>query len=376
MVVDQREPIELPVEHISNAPTPERGGPFVFQVQFGGDGIEVRQSPWVQPQPRRPRRFLPLVLFIATCLSTFWAGGSMFMRPRLIPGDPPQVVADLSSFVTEGLKYSIALMAILVAHEMGHFLQAVRYHVPASWPWFIPMPFSPLGTMGAVIFQASGRADRKQMFDIGITGPLAGLVVAIPVTIWGLADSRVVNMDQFGGGLSFGNPLLLEWLAERQFGALQPNQDVVMTPLLHAGWVGILVTALNLIPIGQLDGGHILYGLIGRRAHRVAIALLWGALGWMWFSGNWSYVVIVILLLTMGARHPPTRDDSVPLGPFRVMLGWLTLAFIVIGFTPDPIRFDNRPPPEVIEDEAEPTFVGSELHPQERVNNVTRPSLF
>lgn len=374
--MDQREPIELPVEHISNAPAPERGGPFVFQVQFGGDGIEVRQNPWIQPQPRRPRRFLPLVLFIATCLSTFWAGGSMFMRPKLIPGDPPRVVADLGSFVSEGLKYSVALMTILLAHEMGHFLQAVRYKVPASWPWFIPMPFSPLGTMGAVIFQASGRADRKQMFDIGITGPLAGLVVAIPVTIWGLADSRVVNMDEFGGGLSFGNPLLLEWLAERQFGPLQPNQDVVMTPLLHAGWVGILVTALNLIPIGQLDGGHILYGLIGRRAHRVAILLLWGALFGMWYSGNWSYIMIVILLLTMGARHPPTRDDTVPLGPFRVLLGWLTLAFVVIGFTPDPIRFEDRPLPKVIEDEAEPIFVRSEAILRECVDTVDRPVLF
>lgn len=374
--MDQREPIELPVEHISNAPAPERGGPFVFQVQFGGDGIEVQQNPWIQPQPRRPRRFLPLVLFIATCLSTFWAGGSMFMRPKLIPGDPPRVVADLGSFVSEGLKYSVALMTILLAHEMGHFLQAVRYKVPASWPWFIPMPFSPLGTMGAVIFQASGRADRKQMFDIGITGPLAGLVVAIPVTIWGLADSRVVNMDEFGGGLSFGNPLLLEWLAERQFGPLQPNQDVVMTPLLHAGWVGILVTALNLIPIGQLDGGHILYGLIGRRAHRVAILLLWGALFGMWYSGNWSYIMIVILLLTMGARHPPTRDDTVPLGPFRVLLGWLTLAFVVIGFTPDPIRFEDRPLPKVIEDEAEPIFVRSEAILRECVDTVDRPVLF
>jgi membrane-associated protease RseP (regulator of RpoE activity) len=300
----------------------------------------------------------------------------MFMRPKLIPGDPPRVVADLGSFVSEGLKYSVALMTILLAHEMGHFLQAVRYKVPASWPWFIPMPFSPLGTMGAVIFQASGRADRKQMFDIGITGPLAGLVVAIPVTIWGLADSRVVNMDEFGGGLSFGNPLLLEWLAERQFGPLQPNQDVVMTPLLHAGWVGILVTALNLIPIGQLDGGHILYGLIGRRAHRVAILLLWGALFGMWYSGNWSYIMIVILLLTMGARHPPTRDDTVPLGPFRVLLGWLTLAFVVIGFTPDPIRFEDRPLPKVIEDEAEPIFVRSEAILRECVDTVDRPVLF
>ncbi len=336
--MDQREPIELSVEHISNAPPPDAARPFVFQVQFGN---------WQQPAPRfqarRPRRVLPLLLFVATCLSTFWAGGEMFGLVFL-PGNPSQVAIDFSKFLTGGLQYSIALMAILVAHEMGHFLQARRYGVPASWPWFIPMPISPLGTMGAVIVQASGHADRKQMFDIGITGPLAGLVIAIPVTILGLQSSRIENIEAFGGGLTFGNPLLLRWLAEWHFGTpLLSHQDVVLTPLLHAGWVGILITALNLIPIGQLDGGHILYGLIGRRAHRVAFVLLWSAVIWTLTTGNWSYSVMIFLMLTMGARHPPTRDDSVPLGGFRIVLGWLTLAFMLIGFTPNPISIQKHP---------------------------------
>lgn len=342
--MDQREPIELPVEHISNAPAPESTRPFVFQVQFGN----LDQSPHELPlryHPRRPRRVLPLLLFLATCLSTFWTGGEMFGM-GVLPGEPPQLVVDVPKFLAGGLKYSIALMAILVAHEMGHFLQARRYGVPASWPWFIPMPISPLGTMGAVIVQSSGYADRKQMFDIGITGPLAGLVIAIPVTIWGLQDSRIENIEAFQGGLTFGNPLLLEWLAAWHFGRpIQPNQDIVLTPLLHAGWVGILITALNLIPIGQLDGGHILYGLIRRRAHTVARLLLWTAVIWTLTSKNWSYSVMIFLMLTMGARHPPTRDDSVPLGSFRMILGWLTLAFVLIGFTPNPISFENRPPP-------------------------------
>ncbi|MBC7816341.1 MAG: hypothetical protein IAG10_05555, partial [Planctomycetaceae bacterium] len=205
-----------------------------------------------------------------------------------------------------------------------------------------------LGTMGAVIVQASGHADRKQMFDIGITGPLAGLVLTIPFMILGLHDSQIKSLEEFGGGMSFGNPPLLQWLAEWHFGRpLLPTEDVVLTPFLHAGWVGILVTALNLMPIGQLDGGHILYGLIGRKAHRVAVILLWTAVFWMFFTGNWSYSAIVFLLLVTGARHPPTRDDSVPLGGFRVLLGWLTLAFVVIGFTPNPISIDDRLPPQV-----------------------------
>lgn len=317
--MDQREPIELPVEHISNEPASEPASPFVFQVQFGNWEQPPREAPLlVHRSP--PRRMLPLILFAATCVSTFLVGG---------------------------LEYSAALMAILVAHEMGHFLQARRYGVPASWPWFIPMPISPLGTMGAVIVQSSGYADRKQMFDIGITGPLAGLVLAIPITIWGLQGSRIENLEAFGDGLSFGNPPLLLWLAEWHFGKpLLPNQDFVLTPLLFAGWVGILITALNLIPIGQLDGGHILYGLICRRAHSVARLLLSAAVIWTMATGNWSYSVMIFLMLTMGVRHPPTRDDSVPLGPFRIVLGWLTLAFVLIGFTPNPISLHERPPRE------------------------------
>lgn len=348
--MDHREPIELPVEHISNAPPRETARPFVFQVQFG-NWEQPPHGPPVRFPTRRPRRVLPFLLFVATCLSTFFVGGQMFGRSRLVtnafPGEAPRLEIEVVSMLTGGASYSLGLMAILVAHEMGHFLQARRYRVPASWPWFIPMPFSPLGTMGAVIVQASGHADRKQMFDIGISGPLAGLVLAIPITIFGLQDSQIVSIEAFRGGFSFGNPPLLQWLAEHHFGrALLPNEDVVMTPLLHAGWVGILVTALNLMPIGQLDGGHILYGLIGRKAHRVAVTLLWAALFWMYFTGNWSYGVIAFMLLVMGARHPPTRDDSVPLGTFRTLLGWLTLAFVLVGFTPNPISFDDHQPPQ------------------------------
>lgn len=342
--MDRREPIELPVEHISNAPLSEDSRPIVFQVQFGN-----WESPPQQPPLRevRRRRLLPLLLFLATCLSTFVVGAEMFGRSRLVissfPGEVPRIEVEVASMVFGGLQYSLGLMAILVAHEMGHFLQARRYGVPASWPWFIPMPFSPLGTMGAVIVQASGHADRKQMFDIGISGPLAGLMLALPLTVFGLHDSQIINVDRFGGGFSFGNPPLLTWLAEWHFGRpLLPNEDVVMTPFLHAGWVGILVTALNLMPIGQLDGGHILYGLIGRKAHRVAVILLWTAVFWMFNTGNWSYSAIVILMLLTGARHPPTRDDSVPLGRVRRVLGWLTLAFVLIGFTPKPISIDDR----------------------------------
>ncbi len=333
--MDSREPIELPVERLPNSEEPN----FVrtFEVRFGR-GLGESEPP--SPRPH-PRVFLPLVLFLATWVSTFLVGGTMFAKALNIDG---QIVIDWMSFVASGAMYSTALMSILLAHEMGHYLQARRYGVPASWPWFIPFPSLPLGTMGAVIVQASGFANRKQLFDIGISGPLAGLVLALPITVIGLRDSRIVDIAAEGGGMSFGNPLILQWLAEWRFGPLAPGEDVALTPLLHAGWVGIFVTALNLIPIGQLDGGHILYCLIGRRAHAVARALLWFAVGYMVLTKNWSYVVMVILLMLMGARHPPSRDDSVPLGHLRNVLGWLTLSFIVIGFTSEPFSMNERPP--------------------------------
>lgn len=261
-------------------------------------------------RPVRSRKKLALFLFLATCLSTFLAGGPV---------------------------YAVAVMLILTAHEMGHYLQSRRYHVPASLPYFIPMPFTPLGTMGAVIVQGGHVADRKQLFDIAITGPLAGLVLALPISWFGLLQSHIAPLSPNYNGFVFGDPLIFRWMAELIHGPIGPNEQIVTPPLAFAGWVGIFVTALNLIPIGQLDGGHILYALIRRRAHWVARGLLLGAVGYMISTGDYSYSLMVILLFLIGPSHPPTRDDTVPLGRFRIILGWLTLAFIVIGFTPRPI---------------------------------------
>ncbi|MCX7422279.1 MAG: site-2 protease family protein [Planctomycetia bacterium] len=346
--MESREPIELPVEHIPNT----EAAPYVqsFAFQIGG-------SPADQPrQPRRPRVVLPLLLFVATCISTFVVGGDMFgattsVRQLVDQEDGQRVfrqvlTTDWGAAQTwlNGLKYSAALMAILFAHEMGHYLQARRYGVPASWPWFIPMPSPPMGTMGAVIVQASGYANRKQLFDIGISGPLAGLVLAIPTCVLGLRNCEVKVPDPDQVTMTFGDPLILQWLADLVIGPRPPGAELWLNPFLHAGWVGIFVTALNLIPIGQLDGGHILYCLIGRKAHVVARSLLWLAIGYMFLTKNWSYGFMVFLLFMMGAKHPPSRDDSVSLGRFREALGWITLCFVFVGFTPVPVSLEERPP--------------------------------
>ncbi len=272
------------------------------------------------------RRLYPMAafLFVATCLST-WAA-------------------------QQSVTYSVAVMSILLAHELGHFLQALRYRVPASPPLFIPMP-SLFGTMGAVILQGAGFANRKALFDIAISGPLAGLVVALPVAWFGIAQSTVEPLPEDTAVTIFGDPMILEWMIELHHGPLPDNHEVLLNPLLFAGWVGIFVTALNLLPVGQLDGGHILYTLIGRRAHTVAIGLVLAAAAWMIATGNLSYLLFLLLIFLFGVRHPPSADDSVPLGTGRTILGWLTLAFLFIGFTPVPLDVyspeDSTPPPAV-----------------------------
>lgn len=290
----------------------------------------------------RSRKRRALLLFLATCISVFMVG--------MIPGGGPAgffvflkllfTGADWGNMlllVQNGITYALAVIAILGAHEMGHYLQARRYHVPASLPYFIPFPISPFGTMGAVIVQGAGIANRKEMFDIAISGPLAGLVLTFPILTIGLLDAGTAPLPENPIGPVFGDPLIITWMFDWLRGPRPEGHEIILNPLLFAGWVGVFITALNLMPIGQLDGGHILYTLIGRRAHTVAYLLLYGAIFYMVFTGEYAYGLILMLLLIMGPKHPPTADDSVPLGLFRVILGWLTLAFILIGFTPKPI---------------------------------------
>jgi membrane-associated protease RseP (regulator of RpoE activity) len=298
--------------------------------------IDLREPKRERPRPPqydappqiRQRRSLALFLFLATCVSTVLSGSAL-------AGEE----ATFNERLRAGLMYSGALLSILLAHEMGHYLQARRYGVPASLPLFIPFPLSPFGTMGALIIQAGGVANRRAMFDIAISGPIAGLVLALPAVWYGLEHVQIVpakeRMDP--EVIHFGAPLILQWMGAHIVGSVPDGYVLDMNPILFAGWVGVFITALNLIPIGQLDGGHILYTLIGKRAHKVAMLLIFLAVGYMIYTGNPSYSVMLILLMLMGPRHPPTADDSVPLGWFRILLGWLTLGFIVIGFTPTPI---------------------------------------
>lgn len=294
------------------------------------------------PRYKIPRRtvVLCLFLFLATCFSTFFVGAGLWagvLDPRFNGVFGFLDTLGWGNVIWRGLSYSVPVMSILLAHEMGHFLQAVRYRVPATPPFFIPMPLPPLGTMGAVIMQQAGVSDRKSNFDIAISGPLAGLVVALPICWYSVTTSTVAPVPAPGTSIEFGDPLILQWMYWMYHGHIPEGMTVFVSQLGIAGWVGIFITALNLIPIGQLDGGHILYALIGKKAHTVAMTLVAFAIAYMIWTNNYTYALMLGLIVFMGAKHPPTADDTVPLGGARVVLGWLTLGFIIIGFTPQPL---------------------------------------
>ncbi|HVT30218.1 MAG TPA: site-2 protease family protein [Lacipirellulaceae bacterium] len=290
-----------------------------------------------KPVRRVPRRrvVLPLVLFVATCLSTFWVGAASW-RPELI-ANVNNMLATVGAHWRTGLAYMFAVLAILLTHEMGHFLQTVRYRVPASYPLCIPVPFTIIGTMGAVISMDGTRANRKQIFDIGIAGPLAGLVVAVPILYMGV---RALDLSHpaLAGEIQLYNPVIVRWM----IGWVHPQwadraawvSISQLNPYFMAGWVGMLITGLNMLPVSQLDGGHTIYGLFGRDAYKIARAFTIIAIVYVVINleeaAIWTPMLILVILL--GIHHPPTADDSVELDDFRWVLGVASMAIPVLCF--------------------------------------------
>lgn len=237
----------------------------------------------------------------------------------------------------EGTRLAVALLSILLAHEMGHYLACVYYGVDATLPFFLPAPvLSFVGTLGAVIRIKSPFPNRRALFDIGIAGPLAGFAVALPVLYLGIHEAKVIPTPAADAGyLSFGDPLLLAWATSWIKGDLPGRMTILMGPLMLAAWFGLFVTGLNLIPIGQLDGGHVTYALFGRRADTLSRFFWWVCVGLIWLSPSWILWAILIRLL--GRRHPPTLDDEAPLGLARVMVALLGLAVFAVCFVPNPL---------------------------------------
>jgi membrane-associated protease RseP (regulator of RpoE activity) len=267
------------------------------------------------------------LLFALTLLSCLFAGAQMV-----------EGLTEVNWNLLDGLPYAAALLGILAAHEMGHYLTARRVGAPTSLPYFLPMPLG-FGTFGAVINMAAPPRNRRHLLAIAAAGPLAGLAVAIPVLLIGLSLSRVEPLPAAGEFMMEGNSLLYAGLKFMVFGQWLPANgvDVMIHPVAFAGWAGLLVTGLNLIPAGQLDGGHIVYALLGERRARIilwvvlavlaALALLWQ--GWfLW----------VALIFIFGRMRVAPLDDVTPLTTGQRALALLMLAIFILIFAPIPMR--------------------------------------
>ncbi len=311
--------------------------PFGFTPFLGrqGDLVWIRAVPLADVS-ERTRSGVNLLLFALTVLSTLAAG-------CLVNGSFPFVT--FNPFLQplrllDGVPFSFTLLAILGTHEFGHYFTA-RYHgASVSLPFFIPAP-PPIflfGTMGAVIRMRSPARDRNSLFDIAVAGPLAGLVVAVPALLLGLSWSKLGMLLPEHSGLTFGDSLLMRALTWLVFGSIPAGMDVFVHPVALAGWVGLFVTALNLFPVGQLDGGRIAYALFGPWHRQVSIATFVGlmALGAVFRSANWIVFAGLILLL-MGFHHPPPLDDLTPVSRRRYVLGVGCLILLILLIPPVPI---------------------------------------
>jgi hypothetical protein len=235
----------------------------------------------------------------------------------------------------QGLPFSLTLLTILLAHEFGHYLACVYYRVDASLPYFLPAPTF-TGTLGAFIRIRGPIFSKRVLFDIGVAGPIAGFVFLLPALAIGLAYSKIIPAIAHAGAFSFGTPALL-WLLERAVFPGAATSDIYLHPVARAAWIGILATALNLLPIGQLDGGHVLYSIAGDRhklLSRVFTALL-VPIGIFFWQG---WLVWAVLLLFFGMRHPAIYDPS-ELDSGRRKLAWLSLIIFLLCFTLAPIAY-------------------------------------
>ncbi len=318
-------------------------------------------------RPRRKRRVLvPVVLLLLTALSTFWAGSmrweplQYFQSPVTVGGQSIDTMGMRQSVLAnagKGVIYMACVMSILFAHEMGHFVATLVYRIPASLPYFLPFPIAPIGTMGAVIGLDGQRANRREIFDIGLAGPIAGLVLAVPILWVGTAQLDLKpgpgNSDPWRaayGEYLYDCPLVVRWMIAYQHPE-QPNVRFLRTSQVNAyfmaGWVGCLITGLNMLPVSQLDGGHVTYTLFGKLAHWIALLLIIGAVAYIVIARAFVWSLMVVLVLFIGWRHPPTADDRVPLGWPRILLGYASLLIPIVCFPPKglmPVSFANDAP--------------------------------
>jgi membrane-associated protease RseP (regulator of RpoE activity) len=288
--------------------------------------------------PRRPERWwLHALLLVLTFGTTTYVGANFAVnfRPSLLtPG--ADVAAGLGALFRGAITFSLPLLLILLAHEMGHYLTCRRYGIDASPPYFIPFP-SLVGTMGAFIRIREPIRNKSQLFDVGVAGPIAGFAVALPLLAWGIAHSRSNPSPILAEGtILFRYPLLVTLFQKLVLGSTFTSADTIEHPVFIAAWFGLFVTALNLLPLGQLDGGHALYAVFGRHQRTIAIPLLivLAFMGLKW-PGWWIWVAFTLFT---GLRHPPVLDEDSPLDFRRKLVAAALLLIFVVCFAPIPLE--------------------------------------
>ncbi len=284
------------------------------------------------------RLWLALLLFAATFLSVLYIGALNEI------GDFLSALLDIG----RGLPFALSLMAILLTHEMGHYVAGKLLGVPMSFPFFIPLPLPPLGTMGAVIQMKAPPRNRRAMLVVGAAGPLAGLVVALPILLVGFSMSRITPLDLSQPVLMEGNSILYLLLKFLWFGKVLPGggEDVLIHAVAFAGWTGLFVTALNLIPVGQLDGGHIVNALFGDRVAVLRWPIILGLIVLGLWPGGWlGWLLWAGLLFVFGGIRAQPLDDITQLKPWHWALGLVMLVLLILIFVPAPLTIWGEIPP-------------------------------
>jgi membrane-associated protease RseP (regulator of RpoE activity) len=291
----------------------QTSGPVVLHVRKPGERTEG-EIPWTN-----------IILFGLTVITTLLAGAIM---NRVNPLSNPILIF-------KGASFAVPLLLILTFHEFGHYIESKKAGIKVSLPYFIPGP-TLFGTFGAVIRSKSPFKTRRDLLDVGAAGPIAGFVVAVVVIIIGLSQSQIIQ-EVSAEGFVLGESLIFKFLSWMVLKDLPPGHTVLLSPTAFAGWAGILVTMLNLLPIGQLDGGHIMYALLGRNQRKVAMVATLSLipLGFFLWEG-WFVWVVLVLLIKIG--HPPTLNDQIPLDTRRKVIGWLAMLIFILSFTPVPIK--------------------------------------
>jgi membrane-associated protease RseP (regulator of RpoE activity) len=311
----------------------------------------VPPAPLPGPPPR-DRLWVHVLLLLLTVVSTTLVGACHYLsfEQGFEPIQPMDGQAGRDfvvglflqpSFYLNGLWYSLTVLGILGCHEMGHYVACLRYGVDATRPYFLPAPLPLTGTLGAFIRIRSRIPSKLALFDIGIAGPIAGFVIAVPALFGGLLMSEVVRLpDDQGNLMSLGEPLLFRLAAWLVFGDIADGYSINMHPMAFAAWFGLLATALNLFPIAQLDGGHISYAVLGRHSLWVTLSMAVLAIVLTFVSSSWIAwtVMLVLMLALVGPRHPPTLDDHSPLGSARLWLAVAAVVMLIVCFTPAPIE--------------------------------------